>query len=296
MNLEPEILNTLLEKAITAARRAGAVIAEKTGRGVDVLTKENAPSRASAVVTEVDFMSQEAIFEVLKPTCGEFDLALLSEESPDDPARLDKDAFWCIDPMDGTLCFVEGTPGYAVSIGLTARSGAPLLGVVFNPVDLVLYHAVSGAGAFRNGAPFRVDAAADAKGMPLSLVSDQGFHDHPQFNEIMDGLGAIADDLGYGGVRANFQGGAAMCSCWVMEQAPACYFKYPKSQDGGGSLWDYAATACIMQEAGGIVSDSFRNPLDLNRNGSTYMNHCGMIYATSAPLADRIAALGRQLA
>lgn len=293
MKLTKEQLLELADLAILAARKAGAVIAEKAGCPVDVKTKANAPSRASEVVTEVDFMSQEAILKILNLSCDQFDLALLSEEQPDNPARLQKDAFWCIDPMDGTLCFVEGTPGYAVSIGLTARSGASLIGVVFDPVEQVLYHAVSGVGAFRNGEPFMVDAEQRAD--ELSLISDNGFVHHPQFDEIMAGLEAIAAELGLNGVKSQFQGGAAMCSCWVMERAPACYFKFPKAKAGGGSLWDYAATACIAQEAGGIVTDSFGGPLDLNRPDSTYMNHRGMIYATDADLAEKIRTLGKQL-
>jgi 3'(2'), 5'-bisphosphate nucleotidase/myo-inositol-1(or 4)-monophosphatase len=291
MKLENEHLLDLAERAMLAAREAGALIAEHASRPVEVKTKANAPSRASEVVTEVDFMSQEAILDILKPTCEEYDLALLSEEQPDDPARLLKDAFWCIDPMDGTLCFVEGTPGYAVSIGLTARSGEPLLGVVFDPVEQVLYHAIAGVGAFRNGEPLRIEQSSKM----LSLVSDSGFVHHPRFNEIMAGLETIASELGLSGVKTQFQGGAAMCSCWVMERAPACYFKFPKSEDGGGSLWDYAATACIAQEAGAFVSDSFGDPLDLNRPDSTYMNHRGMIYASNTALAERIVELGSRL-
>ncbi len=291
MKLEKEHLLDLAERAVLAAREAGALIAEHASRPVEVKTKANAPSRASEVVTEVDFMSQEAILNILKPTCEEYDLALLSEEQPDDPARLEKDAFWCIDPMDGTLCFVEGTPGYAVSIGLTSRSGDPLIGVVFDPVEQVLYHAISGVGAFRNGEPFRMDWS----GRSLSLVSDNGFVQHPRFSEIMARLEIIAEELGLCGVESQFQGGAAMCSCWVLERAPACYFKFPKSEDGGGSLWDYAATACIAQEAGAVATDSFGDPLDLNRPDSTYMNHRGMIYASDIALAQKLSELREKL-
>ncbi len=294
MKLTTEHLTELSELAISAVRNAGALIAEHAGKKVDVKTKANAPSRASEVVTEVDFMSQAAILDILGSSCGQFDLALLSEEQPDDPARLEKDAFWCIDPMDGTLCFVEGTPGYAVSIGLTARSGKPLVGVVYDPVEEVLYHAVSGLGAFRNGEPFRVNASGQRN--RLSLVSDNGFVHHSRFDEIMAGLDVIARELGLDGVEPQFQGGAAMCACWVMERAPACYLKFPKPEDGGGSLWDYAATACIAQEAGAVAVDSFGGPLDLNRPDSTYMNHRGMIYATDSGLAGKIIALGHELA
>ena len=79
-----------------------------------------------------------------------------------------------------------------------------------------------------------------------------------------------------------------MNACYALDRAPACHFKFPKSQDGGGSLWDYAATACLYQESGATVSDAFGNPLDLNRSDSTFMNHRGALYATDAGLAMRV--------
>ena len=57
---------------------------------------------------------------------------------------------------------------------------------------------------------------------------------------------------------------------------------------GGGSLWDYAATACLFGEAGAVVSDVHGDPLDLNRSDSTFMNHRGAVYATDLDLAERI--------
>ena len=293
MKLNREELLELAERAIEAARSAGALIAEYANRPVEVKTKADAPSRAASVVTEVDLLSQEAILNELAPTCEQYDLALLTEESPDDQARLEKDAFWCIDPMDGTLCFVEKTPGYAVSIGLTARSGEPLIGVIFDVVNSVLYYAVKGEGAFRNGTPFRAPDQPD--GVSLSFISDINSVENPRLEEMLRGLEAIAEELGLAGVDAQFQGGAAMCACWVMERPSACYFKFPKPQDGGGSLWDYAASACIAQEAGAVVSDCFGAPLDLNRPDSTYMNHRGMIYSSHSGLAAAIERLRSRL-
>ena len=294
MKLESNHLNELLELAIDAAQKAGALISKHADYTIEVQTKTGATSRATEVVTEVDFMSQEIILDILQPSCAKYDLALLSEEQPDDPDRLKKEAFWSIDPMDGTLCFVEKTPGFAVSIGLTARDGEPLIGVVFDPVNEVLYQAVKGAGAFRNGVPFKIPT--DAKDAPLSLIADNGYGDHPLLNEIMAGLETISEELGYDGVETQFQGGSAMCSCWVMERTAACFFKFPKSKDGGGCLWDFAATACIAKEAGAVATDSFGRPLDLNRPDSTYTNHRGMIYASNDRLAQKIIELGARFA
>jgi 3'-phosphoadenosine 5'-phosphosulfate (PAPS) 3'-phosphatase len=79
-----------------------------------------------------------------------------------------------------------------------------------------------------------------------------------------------------------------MNACWVLEKQPACYFKFPKPELGGGSLWDFAATACIFQEAGALVSDINGNTLELNRHDSTFMNHQGALYSSHAVLAEKI--------
>ncbi len=42
----------------------------------------------------------------------------LSEETADDPARLDNDLIWLVDPMDGTRDFIRGRPGWCVSVAL----------------------------------------------------------------------------------------------------------------------------------------------------------------------------------
>jgi len=79
-----------------------------------------------------------------------------------------------------------------------------------------------------------------------------------------------------------------MNAIWVLENAPACYFKFPKPENGGGSLWDFAATACIFREVGAIASDIYGAPLDLNRPDSTFMNHRGILFTADHESAQRI--------
>ena len=76
-------------------------------------------------MTEVDRKAQDAILQVLGPSCEEFGLAVLTEENEDDGSRFEKQCFWCIDPMDGTLPFIRKEPGYSVSIGLVAKDVPP---------------------------------------------------------------------------------------------------------------------------------------------------------------------------
>ncbi|MEE9337306.1 MAG: inositol monophosphatase family protein, partial [Methylococcaceae bacterium] len=121
MKLSSTNLFLLSQCAISAAYQAGQIISSFSGQSVTVNKKQGGDTLASQVVTEVDHLSQEIILQTLLPTCDIFDLALLSEEIPDNRERLEKDFFWCIDPLDGTLPFIQSTPGYSVSIALVAH-------------------------------------------------------------------------------------------------------------------------------------------------------------------------------
>ncbi|MCB9717425.1 MAG: hypothetical protein H6712_26490 [Myxococcales bacterium] len=77
-------------------------------------------------------------------------------------------------------------------------------------------------------------------------------------------------------------------ACRALACPPGCSFKLPRPGDGGGSLWDYAATACLFHEAGAVATDIHGDPLDLNRPDSTFMSHRGVLYATDEPLARRL--------
>ena len=82
-----------------------------------------------------------------------------------------------------------------------------------------------------------------------------------------------------------------MNAIWVLRNSPACYFKFPKREDGGGSLWDYAASACLFKEADAHVSDIYGENLDLNRVDSSFMNHHGILYVSDKSLAKDLEAL-----
>jgi len=286
-------LEKLCEQAINAAHAAGKVINDHRHRNIEVQHKSAGNSAASQVVTEVDHKAQAVILEILQPTCIEFDLALVTEESPDDGLRHVKEAFWCIDPMDGTLAFINNTPGYSVSIALVAKNGKPLIGVVYDPVEQNLYHAIDRLGAYKNRQLIRVPELDPDK--QLVLHADISFDVHPWFEQTNTGLQNISQSLGLNGAAIKFKTGAAMNACNILQQANTCYFKYPRKGNSGGSIWDFAATACLFNEAGAIASDILGQPLELNRMGSTYANHLGSLYAGQKKLADEIIALYKKL-
>lgn len=293
MKLTPNDLQLLSQHAISAAKNAGQIISKYSNSFVAVNTKTGGTSLASQVVTEVDILCQNIILQHLEPTCNTYDLALLTEESPDTFDRLLKDFFWCIDPLDGTLPFIESTSGYAVSIALVSRQGIPCLGVIYDPLKQTLYHAIKGYGAFRNYQPWELSSASTKQ--PLTFITDRSFKQHSLFPVVIEALRKIASHLGHNDINCISHGGAAMNACWVLEKAPACYFKFPKPENGGGSLWDYAASACIFSEIGAIASDIFGKPLQLNRPDSSFMNHQGVLYSSHREIAKEIIQMFPQL-
>lgn len=277
-------LNDLTRKAVRASLEAGELIRSYQDQDVEVLHKEGGDTYASQVVTEVDQKAQEAILRILEPTCREFDLALLTEESEDDGSRFEKEYFWCIDPLDGTLPFTRKEPGYSVSIALVSRQGLPQIGVVYDPVHDVLWQATKGQGLLRNGIAWKMQP----RGKELVFTYDRSFESHPERARVLTELENYAESIGLKGVTASQFGGAVINACHSLESAPGCHFKFAKPQEGGGSIWDYAATACLYEEGGAVVSDVHGDPLDLNRHDSTFMNHRGAVYATDQALAVKI--------
>ena len=287
MKLSSLGLTELADLAVLAATEAGHMIAES--RPVEVRHKANATSLASQVVTEIDRRSEDIIVGHLMPTLERFKLGLLTEERQDDRSRLTAEYFWCIDPLDGTLPFVEGRPGYAVSIALVDRNGTPHIGVVHDPVERVTQHAIRNVGAFRDGQRWPSESRID--GDVLSVFVDRSFLERNDRDSLMKALSQIAQDMGLSDVRLEVGSGAVMNACGVIYHSPACYFKPPTST-GGGSLWDFAATACLFRELGAVATDMFGEPLDLNRPDSTFMNHRGVLFATDEAIAARVRAIG----
>jgi fructose-1,6-bisphosphatase/inositol monophosphatase family enzyme len=166
--------------------------------------------------------------------------------------------------------------------------------VVYDPLSKVLYSAIKGQGALRNGEAWALPSNASLTGKPLTLVCDRGLQELPVYPRLLEQFETIAKRMGAVGLRRLHKGGAVMNGCWVLENPPACYFKFPKPQKGGGSLWDFAAIACLFHEMGAMATDFHGQPLDLNRADSTFMNHRGVIFTTDqALLSEIIKGIGR---
>ena len=260
--------------AIEAARAAGKIIQQSVQQDVLVEQKESGSSYASQVVTEVDRACESVILNHLLPSCDKYDLAILSEETEDDGSRFQKKYFWCIDPMDGTLAFINKHPGFSVSIALVAIDGTPTIGVVYDPSTDTLYHAIKSHGVYKNNKPWQVSNTNEY----LSYLTDRQLKDTPQANKIEGKLNEYAEKLSVKEVKEISGAGAVLNAILVLENGPAFMMKFPKKEMGGGSIWDYAATACIYNELGLPATTFDGRKLDLNRREDTFMNQDGVFY------------------
>jgi 3'(2'), 5'-bisphosphate nucleotidase/myo-inositol-1(or 4)-monophosphatase len=188
-----------------------------------------------SLFTEADLESQRRFVEELPklapgPVLGE-------EMSGAEQARLWSEGgkgFWCIDPIDGTTNFANGIPFFAVSIAYLVDH-EPRFGVVYNPVTDESFYAARGAGAFLNGVELPLRPGAPHIGDAVAGID---------FKRISHHLGdELAVRPPYYSQR-NF-GSSALEWCFVAAGRLDVYLH------GGQMLWDYAAGALILAEAGG---------------------------------------------
>ncbi len=216
-------------------REAGRIAYSRwPGAGHEVASWDKTPGNpVSEADLEVDsFLRRE--LGALLPSAG-----WLSEETADDPVRLNNDLIWLVDPVDGTRDFVRGKPGWAVSVALIS-GGRPLIGILAAPARDEEWCAVAGQGATLNDASICASTRKSFSGsrIPIdqlpSVDSDLVVVEKP--NSIALRIAMVAAD------KADL----VATLRWGFE-------------------WDVAAATLIAREAGAQVSDAFGKPLGYNK-------------------------------
>ena len=194
--------------------------------------------RKGDLVTNVDLEVENKIKEYLTEKTP--DISINAEES----GKLNKssDLTWCIDPLDGTTNYSHGYPFFGTSIGLVFKN-KPILGAISVPYLNELYSACIGGGSFCNDNKLKVSN-------PINLSDSllvTGFS-YDRF-ETEDNNYAEFCYLTHKtrGVR---RGGAA-----AVDLAFVAAGKVDGYWERGLEVWDLAAGAIIVKEAGGIISD-----------------------------------------
>jgi myo-inositol-1(or 4)-monophosphatase len=234
----PEAGDTDLALAVRAAQAAGAMaLAHYHARSE---WWDKSPGNPVGIADlEVDaFLKAELLGA--RPDDG-----WLSEETADTADRLGKRRVWVIDPIDGTRDFVRGRSGWAVSVALV-EDGAVTVAVLAAPARGQVFVAQRGAGATCNGAGLRVSALATPQGIRLPIDAANmaaSFWPEPWVGEAVEKPNSLA--LRMAKVAADEADG------WMEGRSIA--------------EWDVAASALILTEAGGVVTDRAGAPLCFNK-------------------------------
>ncbi|MCX5722687.1 MAG: 3'(2'),5'-bisphosphate nucleotidase CysQ [Nitrospirae bacterium] len=222
---------------VKAVRSAGAKVRELVRDGFEVRTKPD-----HSPVTTVDLEVNRILHEM---QCRDFPLdGWLSEESPDDPARLDNERVWIVDPIDGTKALVNRMPEFCISAALIER-GAPVVAAILNPSTDELFTAVRGEGLFLNGSRVTLSARHDLD--PVIMVGAREFR--------IDRWSTLAETS-----RCRPMYSIAHALALVAAGRVQAAFTIDPEHE-----WDVAAGVLLIEESGGTISDGAGKPFVFNQ-------------------------------
>lgn len=246
---------------VRAAREAGAIAKKYFGGSYKKWDKG-----AGEPVTEADLAVDSFLSKTLRiarPGYG-----WLSEETADNPSRLERENVFVVDPIDGTIGFVKGKPQFTISIAVV-RDGRPRAGAIFNPITEECFSAEEGKGAHLNGARIHVSARGEIEG--CKMLATKALFTYPFWEQPpLSPWPPMEIET-----RSSIAYRMALVAAGQFDAMLALSTKHD---------WDLAAGDIIVREAGGRASDARGN--DLRYNGP--VPHQRSVVAAGPALHERL--------
>lgn len=198
-----------------------------------------------SIVTEADLAMQSSLQKALHELSPEY--LLLGEEMNVDQQRSVIDsaqAYWCLDPLDGTNNFHHGVPLYAVSVALIVDRELRI-GLVYDPVRQELFSALKGTGLRINGENHQ--KPDQPQHMNRSLASIDFKRLKPELK------GRLLTNMPFKSQR-----NIGTCA---LEWAWLAAGRIQLLLHGGEKFWDYAAGSLLVSEADGVSCGFAREPI-----------------------------------
>lgn len=208
--------------------------------------------------TKADIESEAKVIEIITKNFPEHNI--IGEES----GRVDNGSeySWAIDPIDGTIPFVDGIPFFGVSVGLL-KNNKPFVGVINMVAVGDLYWAEEGKGAFKNGEKIQVREEKDLEQSTIALEFGHTGRDLKIENHFKPIVGKI---------RYAYVFGSAVRSLTLIAQG---------NLDGAlisAYVWDFAAGAILVKEAGGKITSPKGGDPDYTLNHFELLFSNGLIH------------------
>jgi myo-inositol-1(or 4)-monophosphatase len=256
-----------LATAIEAVLRAGELQMARLGQAMHVEKKG-----AIDLVTEIDIEIERGFRAMIAERFP--DHAVIGEEFGQSGETEVVPRFgWVFDPIDGTTNYAHGLPIFCSSLALEV-DGEPLVAAVYDPTRKELFTAERGQGAWLNGRPLRVSAAASL----IDSLLVTGFH-----YDVQKDPGQVIALFGAFISRARAVrrlGSAALDLCYVAAG------RFDGFWERKLQPWDVAGGALIVAEAGGRVTDM---------SGGRYTSRAGSVLATNGLIHDQMLATIRSI-
>ena len=239
-------MHPMVTIAIRAARNAGNVITRSYNHTESLNVTEKS---RNDYVSEVDRLAEQEIIQTIQKAYPGH--SFLAEET----GKQDGNEYqWIIDPLDGTTNYLRGFPQFAVSIAMKHRDKLEHA-VIYDPLKNEIFSATRGQGAQLNDRRIRVTQRKEMTGALLGTGIP--FRDDQDLDAYLPTLKAMIKDTA--GVRR--AGSAALDLAYVAAGRLDGFWEF------GLKPWDLAAGVLLVQEAGGIVTDSDGNH-DYLENGN----------------------------
>ncbi len=241
-----------LQELVSIARAAGTEILDVYSGEIAVdLKDDNSP------LTEADRRSHEAIVRSLGQATPS--IPILSEEQAniEYAERRQWSDFWLVDPLDGTKEFIKRNGEFTVNIALV-RDGQPLAGVVYLPVNDVIYWTSGDGTSWRQSAndePVSISKGTHYQELDTVRVIGSRSHRSPEIDDFVAKLESA-------GKQVEFQpAGSSLKLCRVAEGAADVYPRLGLTME-----WDTAAAHAIAVNAGcAVLALPERQPLTYNK-------------------------------
>jgi myo-inositol-1(or 4)-monophosphatase len=230
------VTQATLEKVI---RDAGAIGMKYFNDRKNMAVNKKA---ARDFVTEADVAIEAFLKETLTREYPEY--GFWGEESGQSASQTSR---WIVDPIDGTHSFAKGQYGWSISVALEV-DGEIVLGAVYAPVFNDLYIAEKGKGAFKNGERIAVSDETDL-GASMIATGFACLRNYLVENNLERFCRIAQRTTG----QRRFCS-AALDLCFVAEGQVDAFWEQELN------LYDVAAGALIVLEAGGTLTDFKGNP------------------------------------
>lgn len=224
-------MGDILNLASGAAKEAGIYLLENFGKITNIESKGD-----RNLATNLDKEAERIIVDRIKdkfPSHG-----ILAEEGGS--SNLGSDFLWIIDPLDGTHNFIRSINIFGVSIGVMHRKKF-VAGAIYMPVDDELYIAEEGAGAYKNNEKIHVSQVKELKECSISFDSSIRY----QPDLMLDVLGDLSREV----FNVRMFGSSVRALSYLAEG------RIDFSVEFHDRPWDFAGGVCIIEEAGGKITD-----------------------------------------